>query len=54
MENPRAQRLYERLGYKVFGEDTIRWSYRDGERVIDVIEECSSMRKRLSASTGTG
>ena len=47
-ENPRARSLYERLGYKVCGEEIARWSYRDGERVIEVAEDCLIMRKHLT------
>ena len=46
-ENPRAQALYERLGYTVCGEQVERWSYRDGDVEIPVVEDCWLMRKRL-------
>ena len=48
-ENPRARRLYERLGYVVCSEGIVRWSYRDGDRVVEVAEDCWSMRKNLAA-----
>lgn len=46
-ENPRAHALYERLGYTVCGEQVERWSYRDGDAEIPVVEDCWLMRKRL-------
>ena len=47
-DNPRAQALYERLGYRVVGETTTRWSYRDerGQEVVES-EDVWWMRKRL-------
>ena len=50
-ENPRARRLYERLGYTVCGENVARWSYRDGDRIVEVAEDCWMMRKSLAASS---
>jgi ribosomal protein S18 acetylase RimI-like enzyme len=47
-ENPRAQALYERLGYAVCGEGLARWSYGDGDAKIEVVEDCRLMRKRLA------
>jgi ribosomal protein S18 acetylase RimI-like enzyme len=47
-ENLRAFQLYQRLGYEVCGEEIDRWSYRDGESVIDVAEDCWTMQKRLA------
>jgi ribosomal protein S18 acetylase RimI-like enzyme len=47
-ENPRALSLYKRLGYVICGEENDRWSYCDGDRVIDVEEDCWTMRKRLA------
>lgn len=46
-ENGRARRLYERLGYSISGEEIARWSYREGDRVVEVAEDCWTMRKRL-------
>ncbi len=46
--NPRARRLYERLGYRVFAEDHGKWSYTDHEqRVHHVHEPCWVLEKRL-------
>ncbi|MCL5995976.1 MAG: GNAT family N-acetyltransferase [Chloroflexi bacterium] len=47
-ENPRARRLYEQLGYAVCSEVVVHWSYRDGDRVVEVAEDCWSMRKNLA------
>jgi ribosomal protein S18 acetylase RimI-like enzyme len=46
-ENPRAQRLYERLGYAVCGEEVARWRYPDGERLVEVAEDCWLMQKTV-------
>lgn len=46
-DNPRAQRLYERLGYCVIGEAINRWSYIDHSATIDVAEDCWELRKSL-------
>lgn len=47
-DNPRARRLYERLGYRVFAEDDGKWSYRDHEnRVHCVHEPCWVLEKRI-------
>lgn len=48
-DNPRAQKLYERLGYEVFGEGVIRWSYRDGDDIIEVADDVWHMRKTLTS-----
>ena len=50
-ENPRAQRLYERLGYVVCGEEIARWYDHVGDRVLEATEDCWVMRKNLRAST---
>jgi ribosomal protein S18 acetylase RimI-like enzyme len=47
-DEPRARALYERLGYEVVGEGVGRWSYRDGDDEIWVVEDEWSMRKALS------
>lgn len=47
-ENTRALALYERHGYAVIGEEVERWSYRDGDRTVEVVEDCRTMEKRLS------
>jgi ribosomal protein S18 acetylase RimI-like enzyme len=49
-DNQRARLLYERLGYKVCGEETSRWTYRDGDRTVEVAEECWTMEKDLASS----
>ncbi|MEP7285743.1 MAG: GNAT family N-acetyltransferase [Chloroflexota bacterium] len=47
-DNPGARRLYERLGYHVFMEDSGRWHYVDHEgRTRQVIEPCWVMEKIL-------
>ncbi|MEP7293265.1 MAG: GNAT family N-acetyltransferase [Chloroflexota bacterium] len=47
-DNPRARRLYERLGYNVFAQDDGKWSYRDHEnRVRYVHEPCWVLEKRI-------
>jgi ribosomal protein S18 acetylase RimI-like enzyme len=48
--NPRARQLYERLGYQVYGEAIGRWSYREGDRIVEVVEDNWSMRKSLVPS----
>ena len=45
--NHRARRFYERLGYAIYGEFEGRWSYQEGDRVIEVVEEGWTMRKQL-------
>lgn len=48
LDNPRARRLYERLGYKVIAEDDGKWSYRDHEnRIRYVHEPCWVLEKRI-------
>ncbi len=48
--NSRAQRLYERRGYRVFAEDPGRWEYRDHEGVIHQEHEpCWLLEKHLAA-----
>jgi len=48
LDNPRARRLYERLGYRVFAEDEGKWSYVDHEnRVRYVHEPCWVLEKRI-------
>lgn len=48
-DNPGAQALYERLGYKVVGEEQASWSYvdDDGNRVV-VVDDDWVLRKRLT------
>ena len=45
--NPRAQQLYERLGYQVTGVELERWSYIEDGQVVEVVEDCWVMRKSL-------
>lgn len=47
-DNRRAQQLYERLGYAVCGEEIGRWRYRDGDRIVEVVEDCWTMKKRFA------
>lgn len=47
-ENLSARRLYERLGYGIFAEDTGQWSYTDHRgRTRFVDEPCWILEKRL-------
>jgi ribosomal protein S18 acetylase RimI-like enzyme len=47
-DNPKARRLYERLGYRVFAEDDGRWSYRDHRNIVQYVDEpCWLLEKRL-------
>ncbi len=47
-DNPGARRLYERLGFRVFAEDTGRWHYIDHEgRTRYVTEPCWILEKQL-------
>jgi ribosomal protein S18 acetylase RimI-like enzyme len=47
-DNPAARRLYERLGYDIFGEDSGQWSYIDHEgRTRQVSEPCFLLQKQL-------
>ncbi len=47
-DNPGARRLYERLGYKVYTEDSGRWNYVDHEgRTRHVVEPCWILEKML-------
>lgn len=50
-DNPRARKLYERLGYKVYSSDDGRWSYQDHKgQTIHVYEPCWMMEKRILPS----
>jgi len=52
-DNPGARRLYERLGYVVYGEDAGHWEYTDDEgRVQHVHEPAWLLHKRLRAQSG--
>jgi ribosomal protein S18 acetylase RimI-like enzyme len=47
-DNPGARRLYERLGYELFHEDTGLWSYIDPDgKGHTVNEPCWVLKKRL-------
>jgi ribosomal protein S18 acetylase RimI-like enzyme len=51
-DNPAARRLYERLGYEVFANDSGRWSYRDDRGMLQhVVEPGWRMRKDLRVDT---
>ena len=51
-ENSSARRLYERLGYRVYGDDLGRWSYIDHKnRVRQVNEPAWLLEKALNRST---
>lgn len=48
-DNPGARRLYERLGYQVYGDDIGQWSYVDHRgRVCHVSEPCWLLEKNLN------
>jgi ribosomal protein S18 acetylase RimI-like enzyme len=48
--NVGALRLYERLGYGIFGEDAGEWSYTDHLGIVrNVQESCWLLEKRLNA-----
>lgn len=50
-DNPDALRLYQRLGYQMFGEDPGRWSFTDPSgKVHHVSEPCYAMSKSLTNS----
>lgn len=51
-DNLRAQQLYHRLGYERCGEEIDRWNYRDGDHLIEIVEECWLMRKSLTPMSG--
>lgn len=47
-DNPKAQRLYERLGYRIYAQDSGEWSYLDHEgRTRHVHEPCWILEKWL-------
>jgi ribosomal protein S18 acetylase RimI-like enzyme len=47
-ENHAARRLYERLGYRVVGDDPGRWHYIDDKgRQQQVVEPAWRMEKQL-------
>ncbi|MFW5691264.1 MAG: N-acetyltransferase family protein [Chloroflexota bacterium] len=49
-DNPRAQRLYERRGYTLIGEDPGRWRYVDHKGVTrEVNEPCWILEKLLES-----
>jgi ribosomal protein S18 acetylase RimI-like enzyme len=50
-ENGRAQRLYERLGYDVCGKEKSQWSYRDGDRIVEVSEDRWAMEKNIAKAS---
>ena len=39
MDNPRARRLYEKLGYQVYREELGRWSYTDPAGITHDVQE---------------
>lgn len=47
-DNPRARELYERIGYQQVGEEIGRWSYRQGNEMVEVTQDCFVMRKQLT------
>jgi ribosomal protein S18 acetylase RimI-like enzyme len=50
-DNPRAQKLYERLGYMVYGDAIGRWSYHDGTKEVEVVDDNWTMRKELVSTS---
>lgn len=54
-DNAKARRLYERLGYVVFGDDPGRWQYTDHTGKLIHVEEPSWMlQKRLMIHSDAG
>jgi ribosomal protein S18 acetylase RimI-like enzyme len=50
-DNPNARRLYERLGYRVFAEDTGCWSFMDPDGQWQrVTEPCYVLEKHLDSA----
>jgi ribosomal protein S18 acetylase RimI-like enzyme len=47
--NDGARRLYERLGYRIYNEDSGRWSYLDHKGIVrHVNEPCWMLHKKLN------
>jgi ribosomal protein S18 acetylase RimI-like enzyme len=47
-DNPAARRLYERMGFRVFTEDSGDWSYLDHRGIVQYVHEpCWVLEKRL-------
>jgi len=49
-ENDRARALYERLGYRCYGEDVAAWSYVEDGRTVHQAEPVWLLRKALRRS----
>jgi ribosomal protein S18 acetylase RimI-like enzyme len=50
-DNPGALRLYERLGYRIFGDDPGRWNYLDHRGYVRKMQEpCWVLEKDLHIS----
>jgi ribosomal protein S18 acetylase RimI-like enzyme len=45
--NDRARRLYDRLGYVVYGEGIDRWSFTEDGRTVNVVDRVWKLRKQL-------
>ena len=47
-DNPAARKLYERMGYRVFAEDSGDWSFLDHRGIVQYVHEpCWVLEKRL-------
>ena len=46
-DNDAARRLYERLGYEVFGEDAGDWSYIDDQGQVQEVHEPAFLLEKL-------
>jgi ribosomal protein S18 acetylase RimI-like enzyme len=46
--NPKARRLYERMGYVIFAEDAGEWSYTDHRGIVQFVHEpCWLLEKAI-------
>jgi ribosomal protein S18 acetylase RimI-like enzyme len=47
-DNRAARRFYERIGYRIYGEDPGRWSYKDHTgKQVNVVEPAWRMSKKI-------
>ena len=46
--NPKARKLYERMGYRVFADDPGEWSYTDHRNIVQYVRDpCWLLEKNL-------